>query len=312
MMSSWTCERDPAATCTTTPAHVLASHHVESLRGASEWSAGKPDRVGDATFNIPFRPSESAVCGDRRWSPDDTAASCVSGFGNTIQFNLAGRGVSLPDRVIIALAYDTQSYGEHPIGTDGPYNSLNVALFGAPTVGSLPRPDDGYWDSQTPGNYCDGGTGGVGPFRLDAGCWNTGAPDFVPYQPAVRVDATTTTGPQGPAGPAGSTGATGATGPSGGVLGAVAHSKKCKKKSKKKSKRRARRRARPPRPRSARRSTSPAVSEESATPGFPSGPGVAILLELPRAWGRGFFSVRPRRPSTDEVEETWPLMFESA
>ena len=150
-------------------------------------------------------------------SPDGTLATCVSGFGNTIQYNLAGRGVSLPDRVIIALAYDTQTYGEHPIGTDGPYNSLNVALFGAPTVGSLPRPNDGYWDTQTAGNYCDGGASGVvGVFRLDAGCWNTGsALDFVPDQPAVRVDASTTSGPQGPTGPEGPTGPQGGSGAAG-------------------------------------------------------------------------------------------------
>jgi hypothetical protein len=232
MMSSWACQSDPAATCTTTPGATFSHPITLNLYGVLP--NGEPGSLISSvtqTFNIPFRPSQSAVCGDRRWSPDGTVGSCVSGFGNTIQFNLAGRGVSLPDRVIIALAYNTQSYGEDPIGTDGPYNSLNVALFGAPTVGSLPRPNDGYWDSQTAGNYCDGGTGGVGVFRLDAGCWNTGAPDFVPYQPAVRVDATTgPTGPAGPSGPAGATGQTGATGPSGGVAGAVAKGKKCKKK----------------------------------------------------------------------------------
>jgi hypothetical protein len=230
MMSSWACESDPAATCTTTPGTTFSHPITLNLYGVLP--NGEPGSLIASvtqTFNIPFRPSQSAVCGDRRWSPDGTLASCVSGFGNTIQYDLAGRGVSLPDRVIIALAYNTQTYGEDPIGTDGPYNSLNVALFGAPTVGSLPRPNDGYWDSQTAGNYCDNGTGGVGAFRLDAGCWNTGAPDFVPYQPAVRVDATTTSGPAGPTGP---TGNSGATGPSGGVAGAVGSNKKCKKKHK--------------------------------------------------------------------------------
>jgi hypothetical protein len=183
------------------------------------------------TFNIPFRPSQSAICGDRRWSPDGTLVSCVSGFGKSIQYDLAGRGISLPDRVIIALAYNTQTYGEHPTGTDGPYNSLNVALFGAPTVGSLPRPNDGYGDSQTAGNYCDGGAAGVGVFRLDAGCWTTtGDSSGVPYQPAVRVDAVTTAGPPGANGSDGSTG----PGGSGGVAGAVGSSK-CKKKAKKHS-----------------------------------------------------------------------------
>jgi hypothetical protein len=223
MMSSWACQSDPVATCTTAPGATFSHPITLNLYGVL--ANGEPGSlIASVTqaFNIPFRPSQSAICGDRRWSPDGTATSCVSGLGNTIQFNLAGRGVSLPDRVIIALAYNTQTYGEHPTGTDGPYNSLNVAFFGAPTVGTLPRPNDGYWDSQTAGWYCDGGTGGVGAFRLDAGCWNNGPPDFVPYQPAVRVDATTT------GGPAGATGPTGNTGPSGGVAGAVG-SQNCKK-----------------------------------------------------------------------------------
>jgi hypothetical protein len=238
MMSSWACQSDPVATCTTTPGATFSHPITLNLYGVLP--NGEPGSLIASvtqTFNIPFRPSQSAICGDRRWSPDGTLASCVSGFGNTIQYNLAGRGISLPDRVIIALAYNTETYGEDPIGTDGPYNSLNVALFGAPTVGSLPRPNDGYWDTQTSGNYCDGGTSGVvGVFRLDSGCWNTGSPDFVPYQPAVRVDASITTGSQGPTGPQGGSGPQGVTGSSGGVAGAVATSKKkCKKKKSKAS-----------------------------------------------------------------------------
>jgi hypothetical protein len=230
MMSSWACQSDPAATCTTTPGATFSHPITLNLYGVL--ANGEPGSLIASvtqTFNIPFRPSQSAICGDRRWSPDGTAASCVSGFGNTIQYDLAGRGISLPDRVIIALAYNTQTYGEHPIGTGGPYDSLNVALFGAPTVGSLPRPNDGYWDSQTAGNYCDAGAAGVGVFRLDAGCWNTGAPDFVPYQPAVRVDAVNT------AGLPGANGSDGSAGPGGSGVAGVVGSSKCKKKAKKHS-----------------------------------------------------------------------------
>jgi len=49
-------------------------------------------------------------------------------------------------------------------------------------VGSQPLPDDAYLNSADGSQYCDGGTGGTGTFRLDAGCW-TG------YQPAFQVKA---------------------------------------------------------------------------------------------------------------------------
>jgi hypothetical protein len=43
-------------------------------------------------------------------------------------------------------------------------------------------PDDAYLNSSSGGQYCDGGTGGIDTFRLDAGCW-TG------FQPAFKVAA---------------------------------------------------------------------------------------------------------------------------
>jgi len=46
-------------------------------------------------------------------------------------------------------------------------------------MGSFPLPDDAYYNTSFAGFYCHGG---VGVFRLDAGCW-TG------FQPAFRVAA---------------------------------------------------------------------------------------------------------------------------
>jgi hypothetical protein len=45
-------------------------------------------------------------------------------------------------------------------------------------VGSDPNPDDVFWNTSTPGNYVDGGTGGVGTFRRDT--------NWTPYQMAVK------------------------------------------------------------------------------------------------------------------------------
>jgi hypothetical protein len=231
-MSSWACQSDPSATCTTTPGATFS--HPITLNIYGVLPSGEPGTLISSvtqTFNIPFRPSQSAVCGDRRWSQDGTASTCFNGFANNITFNLAGRGVTLPDRVIVALAYNTQTYGEQPIGTDGPYNSLNVGLSGPPTVGSLPRVDDAYINSANDNNqqYCGNG-GPFNAFRLSEGCWWDSAPGAGDLQPMVEINATTTGGPAGPAGPSGTTGATGAAGANGSVAGAVGGStKKCKK-----------------------------------------------------------------------------------
>ena len=103
--------------------------------------------------------------------------------------------LDLPDKAIISVAYNTTHYGYAPIGESAPcygtsggcgYDSLNVAVTDpaspSPSVGSNPLPDDAYFNSSTGGQYCDGGSGGTGTFRLDSGCW-TG------YQPVFSVTA---------------------------------------------------------------------------------------------------------------------------
>ena len=74
----------------------------------------------------------------------------------------------MPNQIIYGVAYNTQTWGYAPIGTPGPYVSLNFGLSStAPSVGINPFPDTAYWNTQTPANYADGGTGGVGIFRRD-------------------------------------------------------------------------------------------------------------------------------------------------
>jgi hypothetical protein len=239
-MSSWGCGTSGTwngGNCVTASGATFS--HPITLNFYSVLPSGQPGgQIASVTqtFNIPFRPSASAVCGDGRWSQNGTAATCFNGFANNITFNLAGRGITLPDNVIASIAYNTTSWGANPIGTGAAcfstsqgcgYDSLNVGLTAPPSVGTLPRPDDAYWNTMTAANYCDGGTGGVGVFRLDKA---TASPscNWTGLQPAFRVDANTTGGPAGPSGPAGPAGQTGAPGASGGTAGVVAGSK-CKK-----------------------------------------------------------------------------------
>ncbi len=196
LMSSWGCEDGAWNTgdCMTGPGDVFATSVTLKL-----YDVGASDTVGSLiamntdAFFIPYRPSkDDANCtgGDAgKWySAADTA--CYNGFATPISFDFPG--VTLPDKVIVAVAYDTTHYGYHPFGEAAGcytssggcgYDSLNVGTWeGPPAPGSYPLPDDAYFNSSFGPNYCDGGVGGTGTFRLDAGCW-TG------LQPAFKVEA---------------------------------------------------------------------------------------------------------------------------
>jgi hypothetical protein len=107
----------------------------------------------------------------------------ANGFsGTAFPVNFDFTGTTLPNTVIFGVAFNTQTWGANPIGSPGPYISLNYGVSeSAPTVGTDPNPDDVYWNTSTAGNYADGGAGGVGTFREDTG-W---APDV----PSIQVNA---------------------------------------------------------------------------------------------------------------------------
>jgi hypothetical protein len=133
------------------------------------------------SFSMPYRPSADLFhCQDGRWYDGTT---CFNGKAFTISFNLNGQ--TLPNKIIVGVAYNTAHYGETPLGEVGPYDSLNVGLNSTPNVGNnLPTNKDAYLDSTWGDAYCDGGSV-TGTFRLDSGCW-TG------YLPAIKVSAEAT------------------------------------------------------------------------------------------------------------------------
>jgi hypothetical protein len=139
------------------------------------------------TFAIPWRPEADPTCaGGTAWRAGD--GNCYNGYAFTITFDFTGPTV--PDRIIYGVAYDTQTWGYAPIGTPGPYNSLNFGLAQvAPTTGSNPFPDTAYWNTETAGNYADGGAAGVGILRQDTN-WSPyyGAITFAlpPTAPALQ------------------------------------------------------------------------------------------------------------------------------
>lgn len=131
------------------------------------------------TFAIPWRPVADPTCADQsQWKAGN--GSCYSGFAFTVAFDFTG--TTVPDQIIYGLAFNTQTAGYHPTGTEGPYNFLNFGLAVAgPSVGSDVVPTTAYWNTAYAPFYTDGGTGGVGIFRLDT-AWE-------PYSGAVTFDA---------------------------------------------------------------------------------------------------------------------------
>ena len=118
------------------------------------------------TITIPWRPVADPTCSNgTAWRADDDL--CYNGLVFNATFDFSSLDTTLPDDVIIGVAYNTQSYGSAPIGVSGPYNSLNVGAVGAATVGTDDNVDNVFWNTSTAAWYTDGGTGGVGIFRED-------------------------------------------------------------------------------------------------------------------------------------------------
>jgi hypothetical protein len=162
------------------------------------------------TFAIPYRPSPDPACTGGDADEFEYAGTCVDGVPDNITFNFPD--VSVPDTVIYGISYNTSDAGTDPAGESTPcfvsqledlcpYDALNVGFASAngPTVGS--QPDAAplgtiFADSLVGSNYCDGGTAGVGVFRLDSpgdACWTaSGSPSSTGryYSPAVEFDAT--------------------------------------------------------------------------------------------------------------------------
>lgn len=209
-LSSWGCQSGGDATCLTAPGSVFSLPITVNV-----YAANPDNSVGDLlatdtqSFRIPFRPSaDPANCGTGTSAWYDAADNhCYNGFAHNISWDLGGRNVTLPDRVIVSVMYNTSHHGYQPIGSCATsancgYDSLNLALMsGAPLIGSDPLFDGAYIA------YEGGGTA-QNVFALDR-------PGWTDLQPAIRIDTfPLQTGPSGPAGPAGSNGSNGANGSS--------------------------------------------------------------------------------------------------
>jgi hypothetical protein len=188
-MSSWSCQSGSATDGSCVSAAGSTYNEPITL---NIYSVGAEDSVGTKlvtvtqNFAIPYRPSANATkcAGNGGWYK---AGGCFHGKLFKIKFAKLGSKkapVALPEKVIVSVAYNTFTHGYAPTGVEGPYDSLNVALTEPlkegeevlPSVGSDPAPADAYYNTTYGGFYCDGGAGGTGTFRLDAGCWTGDQP----------------------------------------------------------------------------------------------------------------------------------------
>ena len=141
--TSWACESGGwnTADCVSAPGatfdHPITVTLYEAALVAGQPVAGDVISTVTATQAVPYRPSTSTdECVGGRWYNVPTN-SCHNGFATDLTFDFSSASLISGNDVIVGVAFNTQSYGESPIGTPGPYDSLNVSLADdAPTVGT--------------------------------------------------------------------------------------------------------------------------------------------------------------------------------
>ena len=134
---------------------------------------GAPDTLlatKTATVHIPWRPAEDPTNCPTKDSPGYAYkymagdGHCYNGLAANVTIDMSALHVTLPNDVIVGFVYNTETYGPHPTGVDGPYDSLNIAVpsGNAATVGTDDSNDKVFWNTNTVGYYsnhsCTGGT----------------------------------------------------------------------------------------------------------------------------------------------------------
>lgn len=160
------------------------------------YNVGSNNTLGSVISSLTIDPTilwrpEPDGCGGDPTAFTGADGSCDHGLAQNVQFNFSG--VTVPDKVIYGLSFNTQTYGANPIGVAGPYNSLNFGLNYVCT-GSCAT-SYGYWDSPSIGTHLSG----LGSLWLDnAGAYVNGGTrnvfsqnyyDQYYYVPAIQFNA---------------------------------------------------------------------------------------------------------------------------
>ena len=130
-------------------------------------------------FLIPWRPEPHAASTAplRPWRAAN--GKYYNGLAFNLTFDLGALGLTLPDEVIFGVSFNTQHYGDAPLGVAGPYDRLGVVVASAPPAPGIDVDADAvFWRTANAAAYADGGAAGVNVFRSDSG--------WTPYTPAIR------------------------------------------------------------------------------------------------------------------------------
>jgi hypothetical protein len=202
-MSSWGCQQGNWVNkdCVTSPHATFSVPITMNIYNATSTAPGiTPVLAGSRiatvtkTFAIPYRPTANLQhCNGpdlgKWWQK--ASNTCFNGKAANISFNFKSLGLTLPSTVVIGISYDTSHYGYSPIGESPAcfsteagcaYDSLNIALGPAVTVGSKPYPDTVFQNAAFGSEYCDA-TPLTGVFNLDSptsACWSG-------YVPALQI-----------------------------------------------------------------------------------------------------------------------------
>jgi hypothetical protein len=198
-MSDWACGEGKwtgtgEEACTTTPGTGFELPITFNIYEVGEENAVGPLlATRTQTFFIPYRPSSTTEhgCDGKSWY-DEASETCNHGLATNISFDFASQELTLPEKVIYGISYDTTHHGPEPVGEGAAcysssagcgYDALNIALSEEVLTGSQVNPGTLYWDSTYAGFYCDEGAGGTGTFRLDSpgnACWSGEGYAYIP------------------------------------------------------------------------------------------------------------------------------------
>lgn len=196
VMSSWACENGSwsADNCVTAPGATFKWPITVKLYNVG--AGGEPvGPIAQETeeFAIPYRPSASPECRGELagtwWSTQGKGKhvthSCSNGIAAPITFAPLTLAAPVSNKLIVSIAYNTETYGAHPTGTEGPENSLNVALSesweGTLTKGADPT-EGLYANSNWNEMYC-GSYATLDTFAFTGTCWGPEGG----YQPVIEV-----------------------------------------------------------------------------------------------------------------------------
>jgi hypothetical protein len=133
---------------------------------------GAPDTLlasNTQNVTIPWRPAADPTCSSNPTAWKAPNGQCYNGLAFNATIDMSSPKVTLPNDVIIGIAFNTADYGQAPIGAAGPYNSLNVGVPNGQTatVGTDDNADNVFWNTSYAPFYTDGGAAGSGIFRQD-------------------------------------------------------------------------------------------------------------------------------------------------